>query len=386
MLFNSLQYAVFLPIVLALYWIVPHKWRWTAVLVSSYYFYMCWNAKYLLLLIMFITGISYVGALGVEGAREQKQKKLWVGLVIAVSLALLFVFKYFNFLSETLYSIFSMAHIDAPQVTLNLLLPVGISFYTFQSIGYIVDVYRGDIEAEHHVGKYAAFVAFFPQLVAGPIERASNLMPQLKTERHFSVVCKCAVPIFFMVSGRLLMEREESLRIILKKRVFRFAVVLVLFSMAVYCAGNIMSGKNEFSIREVIKIVYRGTDIGTYWFLYAYVGVLLILPFIRSMRNVLTDTNMYYLFALRIVFLRILPVTIFAALGHPMGTLLKLYIVETPIFFFLSGYYFGTTEHYQKGKYRYLLLVASCVCVAISAFMTTYQFQTGGQYTEDFLD
>lgn len=201
-----------------------------------------------------------------------------------------------------------------------------------------------------------------------------------------SIVCKCAVPIFFMVSGRLLMEREESLRIILKKRVFRFAVVLVLFSMAVYCAGNIMSGKNEFSIREVIKIVYRGTDIGTYWFLYAYVGVLLILPFIRSMRNVLTDTNMCYLFALRIVFLGILPVTIFAALGHSMGTLLKLYIVETPIFFFLSGYYFGTTEHYQKGKYRYLLLIASCVCVAISAFMTTYQFQTGGQYTEDFLD
>lgn len=185
MLFNSLQYAVFLPIVFALYWIVPHKWRWIVVLVSSYYFYMCWNAKYLLL-IMFITGISYVGALGVEGAREQKQKKLWVGLVIAVSLALLFVFKYFNFLSETLYSLFSMAHIDAPQVALNLLLPVGISFYTFQSIGYIVDVYRGDIEAEHHVGKYAAFVAFFPQLVAGPIERASNLMPQLKTERHFS--------------------------------------------------------------------------------------------------------------------------------------------------------------------------------------------------------
>ncbi len=232
MLFNSLQYAVFLPIVLALYWIVPHKWRWTAVLVSSYYFYMCWNAKYLLL-IMFITGISYVGALGVEGAREQKQKKLWVGLVIAVSLALLFVFKYFNFLSETLYSIFSMAHIDAPQVTLNLLLPVGISFYTFQSIGYIVDVYRGDIEAEHHVGKYAAFVAFFPQLVAGPIEGASNLMPQLKTERHFSVVCKCAVPIFFMVSGRLLMEREESLRIILKKEYF--GLQLFLFSFLWRC-------------------------------------------------------------------------------------------------------------------------------------------------------
>lgn len=185
MLFNSLQYAVFLPIVFALYWIVPHKWRWIVVLISSYYFYMCWNAKYLLL-ILFITGISFVGALGVEAASERKRKKFWVGLVVFVSLALLFVFKYFNFLSETLYSLFSVAQIEVPEIALNLLLPVGISFYTFQSIGYIVDVYRGDIEAEHHFGKYAAFVAFFPQLVAGPIERANNLMPQLKEERHFS--------------------------------------------------------------------------------------------------------------------------------------------------------------------------------------------------------
>lgn len=185
MLFNSLQYAVFLPIVFALYWIVPHKWRWIVVLISSYYFYMCWNAKYLLL-ILFITGISFLGALGVEAASERKRKKFWVGLVVLVSLALLFVFKYFNFLSETLYSLFSVTQIEVPEIALNLLLPVGISFYTFQSIGYIVDVYRGDIEAEQHFGKYAAFVAFFPQLVAGPIERANNLMPQLKEERHFS--------------------------------------------------------------------------------------------------------------------------------------------------------------------------------------------------------
>lgn len=184
MLFNSLQYAVFLPIVFALYWIMPHKLRWLVILLSSYYFYMSWNAKYLLL-IVFITGISYAGALLVEREKNVGRKKMWVGGVIAVSLALLFVFKYFNFVSGLITTLLHMASIPASGVVLSLLLPVGISFYTFQAIGYTIDVYRGDIPAEHHIGKYAAFVAFFPQLVAGPIERTRNLLPQLKEERFF---------------------------------------------------------------------------------------------------------------------------------------------------------------------------------------------------------
>ena len=185
MLFNSYHYAVFLPIVFILYWLIPHKYRWGIVLVSSYYFYMCWNAKYLLL-IMFITGISFAGALLVERAKEEKRKRLWVGVVIGISLALLFVFKYFNFMGDTITVVLQAFSISTPDIALSLLLPVGISFYTFQSIGYIVDVYRGELPAEHHFGKYAAFVAFFPQLVAGPIERASNLLPQLKKECYFN--------------------------------------------------------------------------------------------------------------------------------------------------------------------------------------------------------
>lgn len=184
MLFNSLEYLIFLPIVFVLYWAVPHKWRWVVVLVSSYYFYMSWNAKYLLL-IVFITGISFIGALLVEKAKKQKKKKFWVWTVIVTSLALLFVFKYFNFVAETISVLLRSVSVSTPSLALSLLLPVGISFYTFQSIGYIVDVYRGELPAEHHIGKYAAFVSFFPQLVAGPIERAKNLLPQLKQERHF---------------------------------------------------------------------------------------------------------------------------------------------------------------------------------------------------------
>lgn len=185
MLFNSLQYAIFLPIVFALYWILPHKWRWILILASSYYFYMNWNAKYLLL-IVFITFITYIGSLLIEKAKDRKQQKLCVGMVIFVSIAILFVFKYFNFFGDLVVTVLNWASLPAPEITLSLLLPVGISFYTFQSIGYIIDVYRGDIEAEHHFGKYASFVAFFPQLVAGPIERTANLLPQLRKEQFFS--------------------------------------------------------------------------------------------------------------------------------------------------------------------------------------------------------
>ena len=185
MLFNSFQYAFFLPIIFVLYWLIPHKYRWGIILASSYYFYMCWNAKYLLLII-FVTGISFAGALLVEKTKESKEKKIWVGTVIIISLSVLFVFKYFNFISETITAVLKGLSISTSDITLSLLLPVGISFYTFQSIGYIVDVYRGDLPAEHHIGKYAAFVSFFPQLVAGPIERAGALIPQLKNERYFS--------------------------------------------------------------------------------------------------------------------------------------------------------------------------------------------------------
>lgn len=185
MLFNSLQYAIFLPVVFALYWLIPHKYRWGVILVSSYYFYMCWNAKYLLL-IMFITIISYSGALLVRKFEENKRKKIYVSGVVIISLGLLFVFKYFNFIIDSVKTLLDMASIKTPEIALNILLPVGISFYTFQSIGYIVDVYRGNIEPETHIGKYAAFLSFFPQVTAGPIERSNHLMPQLKKEKFFN--------------------------------------------------------------------------------------------------------------------------------------------------------------------------------------------------------
>ena len=185
MLFNSLAFAIFLPVVFAVYWLLPHRFRWIALLAASYYFYMSWNVKYVVL-ILATTIISYLAAIGMERARTAAQKKACVLAAALISLGILFIFKYFNFAMESLAALARMIAIPMQPVTLKLLLPVGISFYTFQTLSYVVDVYRGDCPAEKHFGMYALFVSFFPQLVAGPIERTTNLLPQLKQEHTFS--------------------------------------------------------------------------------------------------------------------------------------------------------------------------------------------------------
>lgn len=179
MLFNSLSYGIFLPIVFIIYWLLPNKYRWVLLLIASYYFYMSWNAKYVFL-IFITTFISYLCAILIE--QKPKHKKFILSITLIVCLGILFVFKYFNFFFETLNYLFGN---KLNNITLNLLLPVGISFYTFQTLSYCIDVYRGKIKAEKHFGYYATFVSFFPQLVAGPIERPDNLLPQLRKEKTF---------------------------------------------------------------------------------------------------------------------------------------------------------------------------------------------------------
>lgn len=183
MLFNSLSFAIFLPIVFGLYWALPHKFRWIVLLLSSCYFYMSWNVKYIVL-ILFTTIISYMSAIVLE--RFPRYKRWMLGGTLVSSLGILFTFKYFNFASESICRICEALSIPVHPVTLKLMLPVGISFYTFQTLSYVLDVYHGTMKAEHHFGKYAAFVTFFPQLVAGPIERAENLLPQISGKHVFN--------------------------------------------------------------------------------------------------------------------------------------------------------------------------------------------------------
>lgn len=181
MLFNSIDFAIFLPIVFFLFWLSPQRFRWLILLVASYYFYMSWNVRYVSLILL-ATVISYVTALLLEQTQKQKQKKLYVTIAAAVSMGLVFVFKYYNFFADAAVSVLRYLSFDAEYTVLDVLLPVGISFYTFQTMSYVVDVYRGKVQAERHFGKYAAFVSFFPQLVAGPIERTENLLPQIKKQ------------------------------------------------------------------------------------------------------------------------------------------------------------------------------------------------------------
>ncbi|MDD2216569.1 MAG: MBOAT family protein, partial [Eubacteriales bacterium] len=183
MLFNSFSFMLFFPIVVLLHFALPHKVRYLWLLVASYYFYMCWNPKYALL-IAISTLITYTSGLLIGKESPKWLKKLWVFLSMSSNLAILFFFKYFDFFIENVNRILSYVGMELITPTFDVILPVGISFYTFQALSYTMDVYRGEIYTEKNLFKYALFVSFFPQLVAGPIERSKNLLVQI-SQRHY---------------------------------------------------------------------------------------------------------------------------------------------------------------------------------------------------------
>ena len=183
MLFNSIKFMVFFPCVFLLYYALPFRFRKYMLLAASYYFYMCWKPEFILL-ILFSTVAAYLCALG--GERWPRWKKGLVAVSLALTLGVLFFFKYFNFFSESFTALCRSVSIPFSAPVLAIVLPVGISFYTFQTLSYTLDVYRGDMEPERDLVTFALFVSFFPQLVAGPIEKASALLPQLKTEHSFT--------------------------------------------------------------------------------------------------------------------------------------------------------------------------------------------------------
>lgn len=180
MVFNSTQFLIFFPIVVLVYLIIPKRVRYIWLLAASYYFYMCWNKKYIVL-ILFSTIVTYAAGLLIEKAESVKVKKWIIAGGFTLNLGVLFFFKYFDFALLNLNRVLSILHIEAVDDPFNFLLPVGISFYTFQALGYMIDVYRGDCKAIRNPFKYALFVSFFPQLVAGPIERSKNLISQIES-------------------------------------------------------------------------------------------------------------------------------------------------------------------------------------------------------------
>lgn len=191
MLFNTMEYILFLPVVVLVYYILPYKMRYIWLLIVSYYFYMQWNPIYITLLfsctlLTYVSGriIGKMQTLEADSdesviKRLRQKKKLCLAICILLNLGILGFFKYFGFGIKCLNYLFRFIHIGEISWDHSILLPVGISFYTLQALGYLIDVYRGDIYAEKNFLRYALFVSFFPQLVAGPIERSKSLLVQL---------------------------------------------------------------------------------------------------------------------------------------------------------------------------------------------------------------
>jgi D-alanyl-lipoteichoic acid acyltransferase DltB (MBOAT superfamily) len=184
MLFNSIEFLIFFPFVVILFFVIPHKFRWLLLLAASYYFYMCWKPEYIFLIIA-STLIDYYAGLKMGAVESVRRKKKFLLLSLVSNLTLLFSFKYFNFFNNSARELFDRFNIFYDIPAFDILLPVGISFYTFQTLSYSIDIYRGHKEPEKHLGIFALYVAFFPQLVAGPIERSTRLLPQFFEKKSF---------------------------------------------------------------------------------------------------------------------------------------------------------------------------------------------------------
>lgn len=287
MLFNSLEFLLFFPAVCLCYFIIPHKVRYLFLLGCSYFFYMCWNPEYAVLMLT-STVITYASGLLISSAEkmgggERKRvhrKKLYVALSFTSNLLILFFFKYYGFAASNAMRILHGLGINATIPAFDVILPVGISFYTFQALSYTVDVYRKEIYAEKNFFKYALFVSFFPQLVAGPIERSKNLLIQINEKHKFE---------FDRVrSGLLLMLYGYFQKVVLSEYLgtvvdsvyntytqrtgFQLLIATIFFAFQIYCDfgsySNIAIGAARvmgFRLMENFNTPYFAVSVADFW-------------------------------------------------------------------------------------------------------------------------
>ena len=186
MLFNSIEFLIFFPIVTLLFYLMPQKWRWLLLLAASCFFYMWFIPKYIFILLITIL-IDYSAGILIEKWKDDiSKKKAYLVVSIVSTCMVLFIFKYLNFCSANLVALAQHLGWSHPQKILNIALPIGLSFHTFQSLSYVIEVYRGNQKAERHFGYYALYVMFYPQLVTGPIERPQNLLRQLHEHKELN--------------------------------------------------------------------------------------------------------------------------------------------------------------------------------------------------------
>lgn len=286
MLFNSISFLIYFPVVVGIYFITPSKYRYIWLLLSSYYFYMSWSPKYAVLM-LFSTIITYYSGILIKKSNLKKdikrkdfEKKLWVGLSFTINLSILFFFKYFNFINESFISMFNHFDVKWAVPNFNVLLPVGISFYTFQALSYTMDVYRNDIKAESNFAKYALFVSFFPQLVAGPIEKSTNLLPQLTKAYKFDYT-RIKEGLLLMLWGffkkvviadRLAVVVNTVYNSPEKYEGFSLIIATVFFAFQIYCDfssySDIAIGSAKvmgFDLMENFNRPYFSKSIAEFW-------------------------------------------------------------------------------------------------------------------------
>ena len=286
MLFNSYNFLIFFPIVTLIYFLIPQRIRYIWLLIASYYFYMCWNAKYVFIL-LFSTAITYASGLLIARANKCKEedkkiriKKIFVGFSFIINLAILFLLKYFDFAIDNANRVLSHFSMQVINPTFDVILPVGISFYIFQALSYTVDVYREDVKAEKNFLKYALFVSFFPQLVAGPIERSKNLLKQVH-EKHYFDAQRVKDGLLLMIWGGFQKIVIADRVAIVVDTVFNkfpqyggmyIVVATILFAFQIYCdfsgystiaigAAKVMG----FQLMENFNAPYLSMSVAEFW-------------------------------------------------------------------------------------------------------------------------
>ena len=283
-LFNSLEFLLFFSLVSLVYFLIPHKVRYLWLLAASYFFYMQWNAAYALLMLL-STVITYLSGYFIEKCDAKSKeglKKLCVAISFISNIAILFFFKYFDFMLHNLNVALGWVGASPLHPNFDVLLPVGISFYTFQALGYTMDVYRKDVQHEKNFLRYALFVSFFPQLVAGPIERSSNLLHQLR-EKHTFDPKRAVRGLSLMLWGYFLKLVIADRAALLVNTVYNdptnelhtgFVVVVatVLFAFQIYCDfasySEIARGCAEVMGLKLMKnfdTPYLSKSIGEFW-------------------------------------------------------------------------------------------------------------------------
>ena len=279
MLFNSFQFLVFFPVVTTLYFIFPHRWRWLHLLLSSCFFYAAFIPSYLLILFTTII-IDYIAGIYIEKARGKRKRNFLIASVIS-NVGVLAIFKYCNFFIENVNVLLSYINITADPIPyLSIILPIGLSFHTFQAMSYTIEVYRGNQKAEKHFGIYALYVMFYPQLVAGPIERPQNMLHQFHERKPFSYdnliegIKLITWGLFkkIVIADRLSLLVNEVYNNPTEYQGLTFVAATIFFAFQIYCDfsgySSIAIGSAKvmgFTLMQNFNMPYLAKSVREFW-------------------------------------------------------------------------------------------------------------------------